>query len=257
MYFRRLIYLVEGVLVLITFSVFGQSNQVNTQRPPDIQRRRLQQWSSITASYREKAVNLMIEEANGIVRELHLVEKVPLTKVDLLENYVSPPSLTARVPAFGNITTSNYVYFFTVGRKFSFLERTDLEKERDYCKKKYIWPTSRIDTNAAYQAATQLLFAASMDVASLNRECAAYIELPLLDQASDTFVPLYWIYWMKPGVVGSRTEIELCLPTKTLLQMHVMESKYILRRPLEITDAEVPLSQINSPVLTNAAPPTH
>jgi hypothetical protein len=41
--------------------------------------------------------------------------------------------------------------------------------------------------------------------------------------------------------------IELFEPTKTLCQMRVKESKYILRKPLEITNLDFLLSQTNAP----------
>jgi len=41
------------------------------------------------------------------------------------------------------------------------------------------------------------------------------------------------------------------LSTKTILQMHVNKSEYILRKPLQITNLDFLFSQTNAPVTTN------
>jgi len=196
---------------------------------------------------------MIIEEANRAAKELQLPEKLPITETTIMAAYISPPRMARRVPGFGNITTSNYTYSVTVGNKFSFLERTHLAEEQERLEKLYRWPISRMDTNAAYQMATQLLAATSIDVNALNRDCSVHIDaLTPDDKNAPYFVPLYWIYWMKEGAVGSVAEIELLVPTKTVQQMHVMKSEYILRKPLVITNVDFLLSQTNAPATTNA-----
>jgi len=157
-----------------------------------------------------------------------------------------------RVPGFGSVTTSNYIYYMTVGSKFSFLERTRLAEEQERVEKQYLWPISRIDTNAAYQTAEKLLVAASIDVQALNRDCIAQI-LPLIPDGEEEkhFVPIYTVYWMKQDQAGSIAEIEFVEPTKTILQMHVMKSEYILRKPLMITNVDFLFSQTNAPATTH------
>jgi hypothetical protein len=61
------------------------------------------------------------------------------------------------------------------------------------------------------------------------------------------FVPLYWVYWSErqKGERGGAS-VELCLATKTLLQMHVNKSDYILRQPLQIENLDFLLSQTNT-----------
>jgi hypothetical protein len=208
-----------------------------------------------TPAYRKEALRLVIEEANRVAQELNLPEQLPITQTNLLEAYISPPRLAYASKRLGNITTSNYNYCVSVGNKFSFLVRTHLEQEESQAKSKYLWPISEMDTNAAYQLAAQFLKAASMDVNALNTNCNIHINACLLEGPNGKhFVPLYWITWSEKAGGRGGASIELCLPAKTIIQMHVNKSEYILRKPLEITNLDFLLSQTNSPTDSNAPP---
>ncbi len=108
-----------------------------------------------------------------------------------------------------------------------------------------------MDTNAAYQSATQFLNAASMDVKALNRDCSLTIRAftPEGEQSAH-FVPVYWVSWSKDGEPVA--SVELFEPTKTIRQMHVNRSEYILRQPLQITNLDFLLSQTNNLATTNS-----
>jgi len=98
--------------------------------------------------------------------------------------------------------------------------------------------------------ATQFLAAASMDVKALNRDCKLTIRAftPEGEHGSH-FVPVYWVSWGKDG--KPIASVELFEPTKTIRQMHVNKSEYILRKPLEIPNLDLLLSQTNAPAETN------
>jgi len=208
-----------------------------------------------TKAYREEALRLIIEEANCVARELNLPESLPITETNLLEVYITPPRIAQGMRALGNITTSNYTYYISVDNKFSFLVRRNLEQEYSNLRAHCLWPMSRMDTNAAYQIATQLLAAASMDVNALNRDCKVQIQAFTPEgRAGKHFVPVYWVYWVAPSQEGRgiTASIEFVLPTRTILQMHVKDSKYILRKPLEIANLDFLLSPTNSAPVPNA-----
>jgi hypothetical protein len=205
-----------------------------------------------TKAYREEALRLIIEEANCVARELNLPESLPITETNLLGAYITPPRMAQGMRALGNITTSNYTYYISVDNKFSFLVRRNLEQEYSNLRAHCLWPMSRMDTNAAYQIATQLLAAASMDVNALNRDCKVQIQAFTPEgRAGKHFVPVYWVYWVAPSR-GITASIEFVLPTRTILQMHVKDSKYILRKPLEIANLNFLLSPTNSAPVPNA-----
>jgi hypothetical protein len=236
------------LLLGMTVGVLAQNSAPSQPAHRVSPRERLQQLMFTPPAYRREALQLVIREANQVARELKLPEQLPITESNIVNSYIAPPQMAKRATGFGNITTSNYVYFVTVGNKFSFLERIDLQEAQDRFEKQYLWPIERLDTNAAYQVATQLLSDASMDVKALSRDCQVHID-PVFpdDQNRKIFVPLYWVYWMRPGTVGSIAEVELFLPTKALQQMHVMKPEYILRKPIEITNVDFLLTQTNAP----------
>jgi hypothetical protein len=152
--------------------------------------------------------------------------------------------------AIGNITTSNYVYYVSVGDKFSYLEGVHQDADRRRWFEEYSWPVSRLNTNEAYQLATQWLAAASMDVAAMNKEYDLHIyPTALRGQGTNAyFLPVYWVTWTKGAEGhGSVASVELFTPNKTLMQLRVEDSKYILRRPLQITNLDNLLLQTNAP----------
>jgi len=240
---RFIIYLI----LLIALPAWAQDT--NSKAAPDMakmtSRERLQMMTATTPAYQREALRLVIEEANRVARELNLAETLPITESNLVAQYISPP----RMFGFGNITTSNYVYYVTVGKKFSYLEQAGLEGKYRQLQKQYLWPVEQMDTNGAYQLATQFLVAASMDVAGLNRDGEVRIETFMPEgKAGKHFVPVYWVYWMgkMPGTSGNIAQIELFQPTKTLLQLRVNQPEYILRPPLQITNLDNLLAQTNA-----------
>ena len=215
-------------------------------------KQRYERLNFITPAYRKESLRLVIDEANRVAQELNLPEALPITESNLVEAFISPPQLVRL--GFGNITTSNYTYYATVGDKFSYLEKRFPDvMHKDYAelKAQYLWPMSRMDTNAAYQMATQWLGAASMDVPAISRDCNVHIEAFTPEGKAGThFVPLYRVYWTQKNgnSVGPVASIELLEPTKTLRQLRVNKSEYILRTPLQITNADFLLSQTNAPI---------
>ena len=136
-------------------------------------------------------------------------------------------------------------------------------------------PIAQMDTNAAYQLAIKWLMAAHMDVKGLNHDCKARVALSpswngladLGDIPQKDFVPIYYVWWTPlendaPG--NSPAQVELYLPTKSLLQFDVYDPKYILRKPLVFTNLAVLFPGVapihtNYPVKTiyRPAPGTH
>jgi len=211
---------------------------------------RPRKMNSATPAYRKEAVRLIIEEANRVAQDMGLPEKLPITDEDVISTFVSSPQMSEMLGTFGNITTSNYIYYVSIGNKFSFLERAHLLDEDEQLRAAYRWPMSRMDTNAAYQLATQFLSAASMDVKALNRDCDVHIDavMPKGKNGAE-FVPVYWVCWTKGNESGTVAGVEVFQPSKTLLQMHVKKTEYILRKPLAITNVDFLLSQTNNPAM--------
>jgi hypothetical protein len=187
-------------------------------------------------AYRKEALDLIIKEANCVAADLHLDEQLPITISNIVSWYVLPTTLQGRIPGVGNIASHKYTYYVTVGNKFSYLQRRfgdPAAQDLLALKRQYTWQIGQLDTNAAYQWATQYLAAASMDVRTLNNDCSTTIRVWTPEAiAPKTFVPLYWISWGKEGQLIAY--IELLLPTRTLRQLRVEDSKYILRNAIVV-----------------------
>jgi serpin B len=252
-----------SVLTLILSIAVQVQADVDLNRIPGwdqmTSRQRVEKLRETTPAYKKEALRLVLAEANRVAQELQLPEKLPIEETNLVSIYIANPWVgIGSGLGIGNITTSNYTYYMTVGGKFSYLTKRNLDQDFDCLKAEYQWPLSRIDTNAAYQLAIKWMTAVSMDVRGLNN--CPHIEISpwIPEDAKDYFVPVYRIRWSvkanQPYTdnVGNKYEwhsiasVELLLPTKDLRQLRVEESKYILRKPLEVTNLDYLLGLTNA-----------
>ncbi len=208
--------------------------------PDDSVLRSLPHWTFTTEAYQREALRLLIEEANRVARELKLSEHLPITQSNLVEVFIQPPALGM----FGTISTSNYVYYASVGKKLSGVSQRKLNEVWVKEQKEYVWPVSRLDTNAAFHAATQIMTAARMDVRALNRDFTIDVHATMSEGPYGArFVPDYWVAWLKEG--KSVALIEFFEPTRSIRQLVVFDPKYILREPIRVPNLAKLLSQTN------------
>jgi hypothetical protein len=237
------------LFIFASWRVAAQDNS-STNQMPSIGQQRFKALVYTTPAYRKEALRLVIAEANRVAQELNLPEKLPIEETNLVAAYIPPPKMAQRLGGVGNVTTSNYVYYVSVAGKFSFLDHTHMEQERLKMRHQSLLPISRMDTNSAYQMATQWLNAVEMNVPALVSNCDVHVEVVLPEgENSNHFVPLYTIYWTsrQPAAHGAVATVEYYQPTKTLLKLRVSKPEYILRPPLQITNLDFLLSQTNSP----------
>ena len=215
-----------------------------------------------TKAYYDEAFRRVLQEANRVATELRLPEKLPITESDLVGRYINPFGYAHVQKAIGNVTTRNYTYYLSQGNKFSYLEGTHQDADCRRYQRLYTWPQSRMDTNEAYQFATQWLAAVSMDVAALNRDCAVIVQpdRDYVHPPQGKFVPVYYVCWRKRNTGAGRVAdvpagVRVFTPDQTLLQLRVEDPKYILRPPLVFTNLEFLLSQTNRPSSATAMTP--
>jgi len=245
---RTIISLLFGVNTLV-------SGQSNPSPYPDWRRldakQRLQALTLTPPAYRNEALTLLIGEANRVAHELSLQEKLPIIEPNVISAYISPVPMAEGLKGIGNITTSNYTYYVSIGNKFSGLVLNGLQESYLKLQAEYLLPIAQMDTNAAFQLAKQKLAAVSIDVDALNRDCQLSIRAWTPEGPTGKhFVPVYWVSWGSNG--SPVASIELFEPTKAIRQLHINISNYILRKPLQISNAAFLLSQTNSLTLTNA-----
>ena len=206
--------------------------------------------SFTTKQYQQSAFKLVLQEANDVAKQLRLPEKLPITETDLVEAVVTPFGFNCIHQSIGNVTTKKYCYYVSRGNKFCYLEGTHQAEDCSRYQRSYTWPISRMNTNQAYQLATQWLAAASMDVKAMNRDCDVTVTLDTAytHPPAGKFVPIYWVSWMRKGYVPNGdvasvisndvASVMVLTPTKTLLQLRVESPRYILRKPLALTNLE-------------------
>lgn len=201
--------------------------------------------------YKRAALELLIQEANQIAKQLKLKDILPITKTNLVESFILPLAGARSWKAIGTVETRNYAYCVSKANQFCFLEGTHQQEDMRRWRTEFFWPVSRLDTNAAYQLATQWLAAVGMDVENLNHDCRLHVDAAApqgLDRRDARFVPLYTVYWVREGYEGrgSAASVHVFLPTKELVQLRVDDPKYNLRKPLQVTNLSELLMNSNT-----------
>jgi hypothetical protein len=212
-----------------------------------------------TKAYQNQALTRMSEEANGVAHALNLPEKLPIVEKSLVAKYISPPLLARGLGGVGNITSENFMYCVSRGKKFSYLIGTHQEDDCRLWQQQHSWSKTNADSQVAYQLATQWLAAVSMDVQGLNRDLRLVVKPDSISHRPErgTFLPVYRVSSCKkwkstPGFNYSNkpewepvASVRVFVPTKTLMELRVEDSKYILRAPVVFTNLDFLLSQTN------------
>jgi hypothetical protein len=202
-----------------------------------------------TDLYRNYAVNFLLQEANQVAQELNLSESLPITKTNIVKGFISPFGFAYESKALGDVSTTNYDYGAEKDFKFNSLTITKLDNRCRELAVNYLLPIEKLDTKGAYQLATQWLTALRVDVKGLNRDYNLRINvdpywnnIKMGQLPKGKFTPIYYVSWLTKGKkaysAGGGAEVQLFLPTKTLLQLTVDKSKYILREPLAFTNLD-------------------
>ena len=181
-------------------------------------------WDFTTAAYQKEALDVIIGEANCVAKELGLHETLPITKSNLTSVAIAPPLMTM----FATITTSNYLYCAGLLKKFSTLDAVDQERTFAEARRKYVWPISRLNTNAAMETARSILRELRMDVAGLDRDCT--VKAIARGRQGSYFVPIYIVDWVRNG--EGMAAVEFFEPTRAIRHIHVDDARYILRPAL-------------------------
>jgi hypothetical protein len=189
-------------------------------------------------AYREEASHLLFEKANQAATELSLPDNLPISARNVAKLMIFPPRLARGIQGLGSVITSNYIYSVLCGYKFSGVTRAHLQQEDDRIKSKFALPMNQMDTNAAFQLAVHFLSSVSMDVTALNRDCKVHIDTSICPDY-EHFTPLYYVSWVKRRErFGNVASVEVFLPDKSLRELRVTRSEYILSQPLQITNPD-------------------
>jgi len=208
-----------------------------------------------TEAYWREARRLLLQEANQVATELGVSEEVPLT--ENIVTFTTVPFGWAYMETghVGAVMSRHYEYRVGKSWRFSSLVVASWSEVCANYVRSYRWPSDRLDTNAAYNMATQWLAAVSMDVAGLNRDCVMHaapaphwnrfrLNTPFTNA---TFTPIYYVYWIPRQTTNgiAAAGVELFAPDKTLLSLRIEDPKYILRKPLHFANLDELLASPN------------
>jgi hypothetical protein len=198
----------------------------------------------------------MLEEVNRTAKELNLREDLPIARSNVVGTFVNPPAMFINRSSVGTLSTKNYEYYLTVGRTVSGIDMKRLDESRLEVKSNYWWTVDKLDTNAAFQIAIEIMKKAGADVDALNHECVMAIRASMPEGTKGShFVPDYWVNWQGAG--SNVASLEFVQPTKVIRSLHVYDAKYLRRKPLEIRNLDELLKQPSRPPETNSAASTN
>jgi hypothetical protein len=228
-----------------------------------------------TTAYKAAALQLMVGQANFAVQQLDLKEPVPIViSADTNKSEVMPPPMGIG----GMILTSNYDFEFNKGYllgigKLKWLAKVSPPVTNTL---ELANQPSLLDTNSAYQLATQWLAKISVDVPKLERKFSPRIFQPagrprdangkfLAGVTNMISIPLYLIGWGDPLEGFLRTNrlgrplpprrpnaldavyVEILGTTRELLSLHIRDTNFFTQPPLILTNAAELLGPLPPP----------
>jgi hypothetical protein len=228
-----------------------------------------------TTAYQTAALQLMVGEANFAAKQLDLKEPLPIViPADTNKWEVLPPPMGVG----GMILTSNFDFEFGGGNLTGISKKDWLKKVSPPVTntRELANQPSLLDTNSAYQLATQWLAKISVDVPKLERTFPPCIFQPasrprdangifLIGATNAISIPLYLIGWGDPQDGFLRTNrtgrplpprrpntldavyMQILGTTKELLVLHIRNANFFMQPPLILTNAAALLGPLPPP----------
>jgi hypothetical protein len=230
------VFLILPFIAVLAAPAPAQQSSPDTRQPSDAPKSGPPPELLVSKAYRREALKLLVHEANAVAEALRLDEDLPITETNFVSAYITPPYYARELQAVGTVTARHHCYYISRGYKFSGVARLGQEADFQKWLKEYSWPIRLVDTNAAYQVATQWLAALQVDVAGLNRDYKVKV-IPCGVRhvgLKKRFTPVYWVVWLREAGTGGGVQVQLFAPTRTLMQLDVSEPRYVLRPALRL-----------------------
>jgi len=210
---------------------------------------------TVTLAYKYVALVLMLAEANFFAGKVGLKLDQPITDQDVRNgSHVSPPKTN---DFGGSIMTDSYFFGFGFGHLANF-HRNDFKSDSDAAVKErnvsLSKQTSLIDTNGAYQLATNWLNAIGVDLKLLGEKYKLNITQwryfhgeGLVD--SPTMLPVFQVEWRGSPFKSRQARRDMAVvtmtiygPTKDLVEFHILDDSLFVRPKITIVGQEELLS---------------
>ena len=121
----------------------------------------------ISLAYQYVALVLMLAEANHALRQIDIIGWQHFSATNVVSCYISPP----RLRGGGSLDTATHSFGFGTEGRLQFIQRLDPEPGLDLEQRHARWAKlkSLIDTNDAYQLATNWLIKLDVDLPALEK----------------------------------------------------------------------------------------
>jgi hypothetical protein len=280
---------VASLFFLGDFSVSGEDLRLSTNRiilPRDelqADTNTIKNLFTVSSAYREAAARQMLQEANYFARQLKLAESLPITAANATIN-VNPPLLAG----VGSVDAKEFLYSFPghdrqpITNGFGavwFLERGKLAyvmRKKPFARwddgnsddmsalfRKLAALPCLLDTNTAYQLATQWLAAVSVDVGELEKKYRPLSVQVTINEKPDSWearpansnqphlkkLPIFDVTWGGAEDQDSPPiGVKIFGPTKELISLRMEDTRFSKRPPVTIPNAEkLNASMANTP----------
>jgi hypothetical protein len=182
----------------------------------------------VALAYKLVVAGMALSAVNSILERLGLPAK-PIEQKDLIGCFVSPPRYEKPIMEGGvNLQTTNFMFIFRDGKLHTVMNmQTNIEEVEHY--REWAKMPSLIDSNEAYQIATNWLARVYVDVPLLNRKYphsvseAHFWATPptkLGEKGSGlTTLPLYYVAWGKDGYEAAK--VGIFGPTKQFIGLTI------------------------------------
>ena len=204
----------------------------------------------LTLAYKFVAMMLMVQEANFFCQQTGLPPGRPFNESDMRKGgHVGPYELKH---FGGSIVTDDYFFGFLRGHLANFRKRGFMPdgpdaaiRERNLELAKF---SSQIDTNGAYQLATNWLAALGVNVPALEKKYRLnFIQWKYYPKGKEgpvIMLPVYHVEWLgfilksQPNRERAVVSVTISGATKELVEYHVYDDSLFLRPRIQIKDAE-------------------
>jgi hypothetical protein len=232
-------------------------------------------------AYQSVVVQHMLPEANYFSAQLKLPTPHPIRILDVNNIHVTPPwyskientnlsspverVLNAKFVIGGFTETTNFCFYFRGGNLWSVVNRVQHMERFDLYP---VWAKtpSLINSNGAYQLATQWLASVDIDVNALGKnykpkiEQAFFWNQPGLNvqhppgDTNKTLLPIFNVTW-GTNWANYPGQVRILGTTKELMELRVGDST-LSRRPLLIITNAIELNNIPDPPMKHLQPPS-
>lgn len=185
----------------------------------------------ISLAYKYVMLTLMLAEVNHSVGKLEIPNWQPITFAQVATYNISPP----RLRAGGSLDTTNGVFGFGEN-KLQFMQWPEPNSELPLRQRQMYWSKleSLVDTNGAYQLATNWLAKLEVDVAALEKKHPVSVLQQFFYPGGDikqqsVLLPRFEVRWGKNQSLPA-VWVSIFGPTKTPLFIRQEDGAFI-RRP--------------------------